>query len=102
MGNKGYAVTPQQGAVEPSCSAGVEATLPCLVMVDKQHRSIMTRLEGDSQINREIVVDGLDKRVQASITAAGISFWIKGSKKPVRAEKPRAFFFALTRRIEME
>lgn len=43
----------------------------------------MTRLEGDSQINREIIIDGLEKPVQTSITAHGISFWIKGSKKRV-------------------
>jgi hypothetical protein len=43
----------------------------------------MTRLEGASTLRREIKIHGLEEPVQAEMTAQGISFWIKGSKKRV-------------------
>jgi hypothetical protein len=41
------------------------------------------RIAEGSSIKREIVVGGLSKPVQSEITADGISFWIKGSRKRV-------------------
>lgn len=41
------------------------------------------RIAEGSSIRREIVVDGLSKPVQSEVTADGISFWIKGSRKRV-------------------
>lgn len=41
------------------------------------------RIAAGSSIKREIDVAGLKQPVQSEITADGISFWIKGSRKRV-------------------
>jgi hypothetical protein len=43
----------------------------------------MTKFTAESKVRREITVAGIESGVQAEIAAAGISFWVKGSRKRI-------------------